>query len=93
MLTVLGGLDALIFTAGIGENSALVREQACEALTFLGLKLDPQKNETSPVDVDISTTDSSIKVLVIHTEEDWAIARACWQLSEVDFPDRKLTAN
>ena len=83
MLTVLGGLDALIFTAGIGENSALVREKACEALTFLGLKLDPQKNEASPVDVDISTTDSSIKVLVIHTEEDWAIAQACWQLSEV----------
>ncbi|MDJ0729895.1 MAG: acetate kinase [Crocosphaera sp.] len=80
MLAVLGGLDALIFTAGVGENAVLVREKACEAFDFLGLKLDKTKNESSPVDQDIATQDSSVKILVIHTEEDWAIAQQCWQL-------------
>jgi acetate kinase len=47
-------------------------------LAFLGLKLDPQKNAQSPVNQDISTIDSLIRVLVIHTEEDWAIAEECW---------------
>lgn len=79
MLTSLGGLDALIFTAGIGENSAIVREKACEALNFLGLEIDSLKNNNSPVDIDISTSNSSIKVFVIHTQEDWAIASSCWQ--------------
>ncbi len=80
MLAVLGGLDALIFTAGVGENAVLVREKACEAFEFLGLKLDKTKNEASPVDEDIATPDSSVRILVIHTEEDWAIAQQCWQL-------------
>ena len=80
MLAVLGGLDALIFTAGVGENAALVREKACEAFEFLGLKLDKTKNESSPVDQNIATVDSSVNILVIHTEEDWAIAQQCWHL-------------
>ncbi|MDJ0581202.1 acetate kinase [Crocosphaera sp.] len=80
MLAVLGGLDALIFTAGVGENAALVREKACEAFEFLGLKLDKNKNESFPIDQDIATEDSSISILVIHTEEDWAIAQQCWHL-------------
>ena len=80
MLTSLGGLDALIFTAGVGENAAFIREAACTALEFLGLKLDPKKNVPSPDDREITTSDSVIKVLVIHTQEDWAIARECWQL-------------
>ncbi|MGB5595381.1 MAG: acetate kinase [Crocosphaera sp.] len=82
MLATLGGLDALIFTAGVGENAALVREKACENLAFLGLKLDKNKNESSPVDVDIAREDSSVRILVIHTEEDWAIAQQCWQLCQ-----------
>ena len=80
MLAVLGGLDALIFTAGVGENAALVIEKACEAFEFLGLKLDKTKNESSPVDQNIATVDSSVNILVIHTEEDWAIAQQCWHL-------------
>ncbi|MDJ0845678.1 acetate kinase [Crocosphaera sp.] len=80
MLAVLGGLDALIFTAGVGENAVLVREKACEGWDFLGLKLDKIKNESFPVDEDIATKDSSVRILVIHTEEDWAIAQQCWQL-------------
>ena len=80
MLASLGGLDALVFTAGVGENSALVRTAACEAFGFLGLKLDPEKNTGSPEDRDIATADSTVRVLVIHTQEDWAIAKDCWHL-------------
>ncbi|MEG5018620.1 MULTISPECIES: acetate kinase [unclassified Microcoleus] len=81
MLASLGGLDALIFTAGVGENSALVRAAACEAFGFIGLKLDGDKNQQSPIDQDIAAVDSAVKILVIHTQEDWEIARECWKLS------------
>ena len=81
MLASLGGLDALIFTAGVGENSAVVRAATCEAFGFLGLKLDGEKNQHSPVDEDIAAVDSAARVLVIHTQEDWEIARECWKLS------------
>lgn len=80
MLASLGGLDALIFTAGVGENAANVRAAACEPFKFLGLKLDSQKNADRPRDQIISTPDSSVNVLVIHTQEDWAIVRDCWKL-------------
>ncbi|MEH2095719.1 acetate kinase [Nostoc sp.] len=80
MLTSLGGLDTLVFTAGVGEHSAEIRQAACEAFGFLGLKLDLEKNQQQPVDEDIATTDSAVRVLVIHTQEDWAIAGQCWQL-------------
>ncbi|WP_414541805.1 acetate kinase [Nostoc sp. CCY0012] len=80
MLASLGGLDALVFTAGIGEKSPGIRQAACEAFGFLGLKVDPSKNQQQPVDEDIATEDSQIRVLVIKTQEDWAIAQQCWQL-------------
>ncbi|MEP6486554.1 acetate kinase [Microcoleus vaginatus GB2-A3] len=80
MLASLGGLDALIFTAGVGENSPVVRSAACEAFGFMGLKLDGEKNQQSPVDEDIAAVDSAARVLVIHTQEDWEIARECWKL-------------
>ena len=82
MLASLGGLDTLVFTGGVGENSALVRAAAVEAFEFLGLKLDKQKNNASPVDEDIAAVDSAIRVLVVHTEEDWAIAQECWKLAK-----------
>jgi acetate kinase len=82
MLASLGGLDVLVFTAGVGENSAFVREKACQGWDFLGLELDKAKNESRPVDSDISTPNSRVRILVIHTEEDWAIARECWQYIE-----------
>ncbi|MGF1482076.1 MAG: acetate kinase [Cyanophyceae cyanobacterium] len=78
MIATLGGVDALVFTAGIGEHSATVRELACNRLRFLGLQLDPQKNAASPADEDIATPDSAVQVLIIHAEEDWAIAQECW---------------
>ena len=82
MLASLGGLDALVFTGGVGENAASVRAAAVEAFEFLGMRLDPSKNQASPVDGDIATTDSAIRVLVVHTEEDWAIAKECWKLKK-----------
>jgi acetate kinase len=75
-------LDALVFTGGVGENAASVRAAAVEAFEFLGMRLDPSKNQASPVDGDIATTDSAIRVLVVHTEEDWAIAKECWKLKK-----------
>ncbi|ELR98997.1 acetate kinase [Gloeocapsa sp. PCC 73106] len=81
MLASLGGLDALVFTAGIGENAAIVREKACEGWDFLGLKLDLEQNNQRPEDMDISTPDSKVRILVIHTEEDWAIAQEAWYVS------------
>ena len=79
MIASLVGLEVLVFTAGVGENSAIVREKVCEGFAFLGLKLDLEKNALSPINQEISTSNSLIRVLVIHTEEDWAIAEECWQ--------------
>jgi len=77
MVAALGGVDALIFTAGIGENSAAVREAACAGFEFLHLRLDPAANNQSPVDRDIAARDSAVRVLVIQAQEDWAIAGDC----------------
>ena len=79
MLASLGGLDVLVFTAGVGENAVLVREQACQGWEFLGLRLDLEKNQSSPKDLDIATADSAVRILVIQAQEDWAIASECWQ--------------
>ena len=83
MIAVLGGADALVFTAGVGENSPEVRAAACDNLAFLGVRLDQEKNADSPLDKkdkDISAREASVRVLVIHAQEDWMIARACWNL-------------
>ncbi len=79
MLPVLGGLDILVFTAGIGENASIIRAETCKAFEFMGLKLDPVQNENNIGEQNIALPDSQVKVVVIHTNEDWAIARECWQ--------------
>lgn len=81
MLATLGGIgiDAIVFTAGVGENAALVREKVCEGFEFIGLTLDLEKNNQSPIDQNIATSDSLVKVLVIHTQEEWAIVQECWK--------------
>ncbi len=78
MIASLGGLDVLVFTAGVGENSAIVREKVCEGFAFLNLYLDLEKNQQSLRDQDLSISDSAVRILIIHTEEDWAIAQECW---------------
>ncbi len=80
MFASIEGADALVFTAGIGENSACIREKTCQAFTYLGIGIDTEKNYADPVDEDISTSESNIRVLVIDTKEAWEIARECWRL-------------
>ena len=84
MAAVLGGMDALVFTAGVGENSPDVRAAACSTLEFLGLKVDGQVNAKPSLDADISTADSRVRILVIRAQEDWAIAAECWKLVGAD---------
>jgi acetate kinase len=86
MAAVLGGVDALVFTAGVGENSPEVRAAACSTLEFLGLRLNGKANAQPSLDEDISTADSRVRVLVIRAEEDWAIAAECWKLAHAAVP-------
>lgn len=81
MVAVLGGVDALVFSAGVGENSPEVRAAACANFGFLGLELDSEKNLQSPPDQDIALANSPVRVLIVRAQEDWAIARACWNLA------------
>ena len=76
MVASLGGLDALVFTAGIGENSALVWQQTCDSLGFLGIQLTPNLERCS-TDQNIAAETSTVQVWVIHTREEWAIAQDC----------------
>jgi acetate kinase len=78
MMMSLGGLDTLIFTAGVGENNAAVRSAVCQGLEFLGIRLDEVLNQTGKADRDVATKDSPIRILVLHTQEDWQIAKSCW---------------
>lgn len=72
---VLGRLDALVFTAGIGENSALIRARSCRGLSQLGIKVDPQKNRRKSKEAfEIQTADSTVKILVVPTNEELEIA-------------------
>ena len=74
MVASLGGVDALVFTAGIGEHSARIRQEACAAFAFLGLRLDPERNRASGSDRSVAAADSTVEVLVVHAREEWAIA-------------------
>jgi acetate kinase len=69
---VLGGLDALVFTGGIGEHAPAVREDACETLAFLGIALEPERNARS--ERTISSADSRTPVFVVPTDEDRMVA-------------------
>ena len=73
---LLGGLNALVFTGGVGENRALFRAAVCEHLGWIGLQLDAAANDNCTPDADIATKASSVRVLVIRAREDLMIARA-----------------
>jgi acetate kinase len=75
MAAALGGLDALVFTAGVGEHSASLRASACDGLEFLGLRLDAESNARAHPDADVSAARSSARVLVLHAREELVIAR------------------
>ena len=72
---VMGGVDAVIFTAGIGENGWELREGVLENMEFLGIKFDKEKNKVRGKEIEISTPDSKVKVLVVPTNEEIVIAR------------------
>jgi acetate kinase len=76
MAVACGGLDALVFTAGIGENSAPVRAGICERLGFLGVELDAARNESAEPDADIAADGGRARVLVIGAREELVAARA-----------------
>ena len=71
----LNGVDAIVFTAGIGENAAHIRSMVCEYLGFLGITIDEEKNAVRGKETEISTPDSKVSVFVIPTNEELAIAR------------------
>mgnify|MGYP005819615007 CR=1 FL=1 len=70
----MGGVDAIIFTAGVGENGVDTRANVMAGLEFLGAKLDPEKNNTRGKEVDVATDDSKVRILVIPTNEELMIA-------------------
>ncbi len=78
---LLGGLDILVFTAGVGENSDLIRSKVCEGLAFLGIEIDKDKNKSAiGAEMDISANGAPVKILVIPTNEEIVIAREAERL-------------
>ena len=71
----MGGVDAIVFTGGIGENGITNRAAICAGLEYLGAKIDPEKNKTRGVEAEISTDDSKVKIFVIPTNEELMIAK------------------
>ena len=74
-IAVLGGVDAIIFTAGIGENAPLLRKMICDRLAYLGITIDDEHNSKRGEEIEISTPDSKVKVFVIPTNEELVIAQ------------------
>ncbi len=74
-IAVMNGIDAIVFTAGIGENDKGVRTAVCKHFGYLGIDIDEEKNSIRGEDVVISTADSKVKVLVVPTNEELMIAR------------------
>jgi acetate kinase len=76
MAAALGGVDAIVFTAGVGEGSAFVRADVCRRLAFLGVELDEELNAGATPDADVGATASPVRVWVVHAREDVVAARA-----------------
>ena len=71
----MGGVDAIVFTAGVGENDITTRAKVCAGLEFLGVKIDADRNNVRGKDTEISAADSKVKVFLIPTNEELVIAR------------------
>lgn len=74
-IAVMNGVDAIVFTAGIGENNSTIRTQILDNMDFLGIKIDPDKNKIRGREIDISAPSATVKTFVIPTNEELAIAR------------------
>ena len=70
---VLGGLDVLVFTGGVGEHSVRVRRDTCQAFAFLGVALERDRNETPDGDVDLAQEGATVRVLRIVAREDLSV--------------------
>jgi acetate kinase len=81
LAVALGGVDALVFTAGVGENAASLREEVCRGLACLGMRLDPARNRSLRPDADLAAAGSRGRILALHTREDLPIAREALRLS------------
>ncbi|NMA04014.1 MAG: acetate/propionate family kinase, partial [Clostridiales bacterium] len=79
---MMGGLDVIVFTAGVGENSIDTRKESCSGLEFLGIKIDDEKNNTRGKEAIISSDDSKVTVMVVPTNEELAIARDTKEIVE-----------
>jgi acetate kinase len=80
---VLNGLDAIVFTAGVGENDCAIRQMICSGMDFLGIKLDEEKNKVRSASLrEINTDDASVKILVVPTNEELEIVEQCFELIE-----------
>jgi acetate kinase len=80
MIATLGGMNVLVFTGGIGENSVEVRAAACANFGYFGLELDVERNLRKAADADVASQRSSACVLVLRAQEDWAMAQETWKL-------------
>ncbi len=93
MATTLEGLDVLVFTGGVGENSPELRSAACKGLEFLGVRIDAKRNMESLLDRDISSPNSRTKVLTIRAAEEWAIAGECWKRCRCPLAGKTATSS
>ena len=89
----LGGCDAIVFTAGIGENSSHTRREVIDGLAVLGIKIDEEANDCRGVERLITTEDSSIPCYIIHTKEELMIARDTYLLYQDKQKEKELEAN
>ncbi|MGI5911979.1 MAG: acetate/propionate family kinase [Syntrophomonadaceae bacterium] len=78
----LNGCDCLVFTAGVGENAIETRENICQELDYLGIKMDTNKNNVRGKEVEVSAEDSKVKIFVIPTNEELVIARDTFRLAQ-----------
>jgi acetate kinase len=76
----MGGIEAVAFTGGIGENSARLRAACCEGLEFLGIRLDRERNETGTGDRLVSSANAPVAVLALATNEELIVARRAWKV-------------
>jgi acetate kinase len=81
----LNGVDAIVFTGGVGENDVNVRKLVCEAMEYLGIQIDEGKNQVRSGEIrEINTDDATVKVLIVPTNEELEIVKQCYELLTED---------
>ena len=80
----MNGVDALVFTAGIGENDKYIREQVCKEMSYLGIEIDEEYNNTAPrgKDIEITAKGAKVRTFVLPTNEEYMIALDTYNLSK-----------